>query len=113
MRLGDDVRGADVAVWRRVDVGPNTGGFRRVAPLLAVEVAGTDDTVEMLSDKTRWYLDHGVKVVWVLVPEERRVIVTTADGERSFGLGDVIPEHEALPGLTPAVLDLFGQLEGR
>ena len=62
MKLGDEVRAADAAVWRREDLRPRTGGLRRVAPVLAAEVAGRDDTVEMLRGKARWYLDHGVQV---------------------------------------------------
>jgi Uma2 family endonuclease len=111
MKLGADVRGADGAVWRRADLGERTGGFHRVPPVLAVEVAGIDDTVEMLRNKARWYLAHGVEVVWLLVPDERTVIVITAGGEQVFGPGDVIPERRALPGLTPRVADLFRQLD--
>ena len=34
---------ADAAVFRGADVGEYTGGFRRVPPVLAVEVAGQDE----------------------------------------------------------------------
>ena len=60
MSLGGDVRAADGAVWRRDSLAPNTGGYPRVAPLLAVEVAGRDDSVALLRDKAHWYLRHGV-----------------------------------------------------
>src|SRR5512138_108855 len=43
MILGGDTRGADAAIWRLADVLPYTGGYRRVPPLLAVEVAGRDE----------------------------------------------------------------------
>jgi hypothetical protein len=39
MKLGDDIRAADAAVWRRSDTGPSVGRLRRVPPVLAVEVA--------------------------------------------------------------------------
>src|SRR5437867_1259604 len=44
MLLGEDVRGADAAVWRRADVGPpGDPGVRRVPPVLAAEVAGREE----------------------------------------------------------------------
>src|SRR5690606_11242687 len=54
MKLGDDVRAADAAVWRRSDLGAST--VRRGPPVLAVEIAGRDDTVAMLREKATWYL---------------------------------------------------------
>jgi Uma2 family endonuclease len=110
MKLGDEVRGADAAVWRRADLGPSTGGFRRVPPVLAVEIAGRDDTVAMLREKASWYLDHGVEVVWLLVPPAREVIVIGSAGEAEYGRGDRLPEHPSLPELAPRVADLFRQL---
>jgi Uma2 family endonuclease len=58
MLLGVEVRAADAAVWRRSDTGPPAGKLRRVAPVLAVEVAGEDEGEQELRDKGRWYLDH-------------------------------------------------------
>ena len=43
MMFGPDVRGAEAAVWRRETLGPLTGGYVRVPPLLAVEVAGREE----------------------------------------------------------------------
>ena len=44
MILGGDARAADAAVWRRDDTEPRSGGFRRSAPVLAVEVGGRDES---------------------------------------------------------------------
>src|SRR5207244_446563 len=101
MMLGGDVRGADAAVWRRADVLPLTGGFPRTAPVLAVEVAGREDTVEALEQKARWYLDHGVEMVWIAIPRTRTVRVLTRDGFREHGAGEQLPSHPSLPGLFP------------
>src|SRR5207249_11430519 len=77
MRLGDDSRGADAAIWRRAHEGAYHGGFRRVPPVLAVEVAGRDEREPELRDKARWYLGVGVPIVWLVLPEQRAVIVVT------------------------------------
>lgn len=113
MMLGGDVRGADAAVWRRADVLPLTGGFPRTAPVLAVEVAGREDTVEALEQKARWYLDHGVEVVWIAIPRTRTVRVLTRDGAREHGAGERLSPHPSLPELSPNVEDLFSQLPPR
>ena len=105
MMLAGDVRGADAAVWRRADVLPLTGGFPRT-----VEVAGRDDTVEALEQKARWYLDHGVEMVWIAIPRTRTVRVLTRDGFREHGAGEQLPSHPSLPGLSLRVEDLFSQL---
>jgi Uma2 family endonuclease len=110
IQLGGEIRGADAAVWRRGDLGTYEGGLRRVAPVLAVEVAGKYDTEAQLREKAAWYLGHGVQIVWLLFPPERRVVVLGLAGEVSLLAGQRVPAHDALPGLTPAVDELFAQV---
>lgn len=107
MLLGGEVRAADAAVWRD---GPAGEGFARTAPLLAVEVSGVDDTVDLLRSKARWYLDHGVETVWIVVPESRSVLVITGQGETEHGANDSLPEPAGLPGLSPRAASFFAQL---
>jgi Uma2 family endonuclease len=113
MMLGPDVRGADAAVWRSVDAGPYSGGFRRLPPLLAVEVAGKDEEAAELLGKAEWYLEHGVEVVWVLDPRTATVLVKTRAGLHRAGPGEAVPPHPSLPGLGPRVDDLFRQRRRR
>src|SRR6187455_504716 len=58
MKLGGDVRAADVAVWRAEMATPRSGRVRGVPPVLAVEVSGEDEAEQVLRDKARWYLQH-------------------------------------------------------
>ncbi len=106
----DGKRGIDVAVWRRNDLGPNTGGFVRVPPLLAVEIAGELDRESYLVDKAHWYLARSVAIVWLVLPETREVVVLADDAERRYGIGETLAAHPALPGLAPTVADFFRQL---
>lgn len=110
--IGDQVRAADAAIWRLADAG-RTSGFRRVPPILAVEIAGEDEGEDVLREKASWYLDVGAKVVWLVLPEPREVLIVTPGSEVRLGLRDRLPPHVALPGLEPAVIDLFYQLERR
>jgi Uma2 family endonuclease len=112
IRLAGASRGADAAVFRREDVAEYTGGFRRVAPVLAVEVAGEDEQELHLREKAGWYLSVGVQLVWLVLPDTREVIVMTAGGESRHRTG-ALPPHPALPDLAPAVDDFFRQLAGR
>ncbi len=110
MLLGGEVRAADAAVWRKADLGNRTGGFRRVPPVLCVEVAGKDESETELREKARWYLDRGVEVVWIALPASREVVVLRQDGEARYGEGETLPAQAALPGLAPAIARFFWQL---
>lgn len=109
MLLGGEVRAADAAVWRADQLEPGPG-FPRVAPLLAVEVAGRDDDMAMLAEKAKWYLARGVRVVWLLDPRGRTARVVTPAGEQDIEAGGRMPEHPELPDLRPDLRELFAQL---
>jgi len=79
-------------------------------PVLAAEVAGRDEGPDVLRKKARWYLDHGVEIVWLLYPERRSVEVITAAETRTFAWGETLAADPRLPGLAPAVADLFRQI---
>ena len=113
MRLAGSTRAADAALWRRLDIGAYTGGLRRHPPILAVEVAGSDEPVEPLRAKAGWYLAVGVLVVWIVLPETREVLVVTAEGETRYRVGQRLPAHPALPDLAPEVAAFFVQISDR
>ncbi len=113
MRLGGSTRAADAAIWRRADVGARTGGLRRHPPVLAVEVGGTEEPEQALRDKADWYLANGVRIVWLVLPQSREVVVLSSRGEQRHGLGGSLPPQPELPGLSPTVDDLFVQLSER
>ena len=113
MQLGDDIRAADAAVWRRADVGRPAGRLRRVPPVLAVEIAGEDEDEQALRHKARWYLSHVVAVVWIVLPETRELLVVQAGGESRHARGQRLPEAASLPDLAPEVDAFFLQLDQR
>ena len=113
MRLRGATRAADAAIWRRADLGTYRGGLRRVPPVLAVEVAGDDEAEEMLQEKATWYLEAGVQVVLVVLPESREVLVVTSAGESRCRSGETLPAHPLLPDLNPRVDEFFTQICGQ
>jgi Uma2 family endonuclease len=108
MLLGGEVRAADAAVWRNTAHAGD--GFARLPPILAVEVAGVDDTLDVLLEKARWYLVHGVETVWIVLPQSRVARVVTAAGLVDVDGGERLPEPKGLAGLSPLVADFFRQL---
>jgi Uma2 family endonuclease len=111
MKLGEDIRAADAAVWRRQDAGRSIGKLRRSPPVLAVEIAGEDEDERFLRIKARWYLDHGVSVVWIVLPPQREVLVVRRDMESRYALGERLPNVSDLPDLVPRVDGFFMQLD--
>jgi Uma2 family endonuclease len=111
MKLGGDVRAADVAVWRADAALPRSGRVRAVPPILAVEVSGEDEAEQVLRDKARWYLEHGVSVVWLVFPDTREVLVLSTAGEKRLATGQSLPPDERLPNLEPEVARFFAQLD--
>lgn len=109
MLLAGEIRAADVAIWRALDASTRIGRLR-TAPILAVEIAGEDEGHEELREKAGWYLERGVAVVWLVFPRTFEVVVIDARGEARFARGAQLPERAELPGLAPAVAELFAQL---
>ncbi|HYV45001.1 MAG TPA: Uma2 family endonuclease [Myxococcaceae bacterium] len=108
IRLGGDRRGADVAVWR-FQKRPLPKGFMRVPPVLAIEVEGKEkpEREPALRAKARWYLKHDTKIVWLVLPSKREVVVVTKRGVSRYGSGEMTPEHPELPDLRESVDRLF------
>lgn len=115
MRLSGATRAADAAIWKRSDLGAYSGGLRKVPPVLAVEVAGdaTSDTEAALRDKAHWYLSVGVRVVWIVLPQTRSLLVMTGGDVKRLDRDDTVPALDELPGLAPQVAELFVQLDAR
>jgi len=75
-------------------------------------VASPDEPEHRLRDKARWYLGAGVRAIWIVLPDSREVVVVTEAGEGRHRVGERIPAHRDLPGLSPEVSELFAQLAG-
>lgn len=76
------LRRSDVAfIYRdRLPGGKSPSGILTIAPDLVVEVVSPRDIAAVLERKIGEYFAGGVKLVWVIYPEERRALVRRADG---------------------------------
>jgi Uma2 family endonuclease len=102
------VRRPDVSLIRaeRMNVIPD--GVITIAPDLAVEVISPNDTYYEVEAKVDEYLAAGVKLVWLISPQNRTV---TIFGERRIvehiGASDDLTAEELLPGFRCSVESLF------
>jgi Uma2 family endonuclease len=78
-----------------------------VAPDLVVEIVSATDTYGTVSAKVQEYLDHGVRLVWVINPWLHTIDAYEAARQRLFALGDVLDAEPVIPGFTLPIRDLF------
>jgi Uma2 family endonuclease len=101
------LRGVDVAVNRRVDVGENLpAGWFPGAPLLAVEVVSPSNTAKDTQLKVTDYLEAGALEVWLVYPDTRTVYVYLA-GRRYPQVFEEADAFDSVLGKTFRVEDLF------
>ena len=104
----DTVRGPDVGYWSRERVAELPAGYFEVPPDLAVEVVSPDDHFARIQRKVLQYLDRGVRLLWVIDPEDRSVTVYRPDQKpRVIEENDVLTGEDVLPGFSCRVADLL------
>ena len=81
-----------------------------VAPDLIIEVKSPTVSLVALISKATDYLDGGVRMVWIVLPDKRRVDVYTQEDNLQYGLDGVINGSEVLPGFSLKVAEIFAQL---
>jgi Uma2 family endonuclease len=105
----DTVRAADlVFISRERDLRPRAKGYFAIAPELVVEVLSPDDRMSRIREKLRDYFSAAVRVVWVVDPALRRVLVHRSLTDLTV-LDDrqVLIDEELLPGFSVPVSELF------
>ena len=107
----DTVREPDVAFFSAEKSPPDerVTGYAQVAPDLAVEIVSPSDRLPGVNDKALMWLRYGVRLVWVVRPDERRVDVHR-DGHAVVTLteSDALDGLDVLPGFSCAVGEIFG-----
>ena len=116
------VFGPPGAAWGRVPdfvfVSPERIGATRggeplwAAPDLAVEILSPDDRPGRVAEKVAFYLLNGVRMVWIIDPAERTMIVLTADGRsRTLTDADTLDGGDVVLGFSVAVRDILPPAE--
>lgn len=100
----------DVAFVRaeRVPTGEEHRGFLRLAPDLAVEVLSPSDSRAAALRKGLRYIEAGVRLVWLVDPLRRIIVVLTPDDlPITLREGDALNGGDVLPGFAAPVAEVF------
>lgn len=113
LRRGPDtVRGPDVSFISVTRLPPDQipEQFIPGAPDLAVEILSPTSRWSEVEEKVADYLAGGTRLVWVVEPRERRVVVRYPDRPpRTLTAGDVLDGEDVVPGFALALADLFAK----
>ncbi len=87
-------------------------GFLEGAPDLAVEILSPSNTVEEIHNKLVEYFDNGSRLVWVINPKEKYVLVyrSSQEPDRLLKSIDSLDGEEIVPGFSLAIAELFQKL---
>ena len=108
----DTVRAPDVSFIAadRLDRA-DTPKYIPIPPDLAVEVNSPNDRPGEVLAKVGWWLEHGVRLVWVVDPETRTVAVYPGDAAagvpRVLGRADTLDGGNVLPGFVLPLTEVF------
>ncbi len=103
------VRQPDIAVMSRERWdGAADNEYYRGAPELAIEILSPSDAMRKVERKVKQYLAAGGLLVWVVMPEQRRVRIFRADGTSTVRhAGETMDAPELLPGWSMPVDAIF------
>jgi Uma2 family endonuclease len=106
----DSVRGPDVSFWSagRLPLDERPIGYPQVPADLCVEVRSPDQSRRALREKAAEYLRTGVRMVWIVDPDDQTVTVYRKAGEGREFSGDVaLSGEDVLPGFQCRVTEFF------
>ncbi len=79
-----------------------------VPPDLAVEVVSPSDHYLRVQNKVRQYLQCGVRLVWVIDPQDRSVTVYRSQQQgKILGENDLLTGEDVLPGFSCRVAEVL------
>ena len=106
----DTVRAPDAAFIAIERIPPDgiPTGFVDTIPDLVVEVVSPNDRAGQVQAKIEQWIEHGVKLVWLVHPERRSITVYRSLSEvHVLHEGDTLTGDPVLPGFTCLVAEIF------
>jgi len=98
-----EARTPDLSVILNENLREENYGTR--APDLAIEILSRDDDRNALFEKAKLYLENGSRVVWIVDPYQKGVMVVDAKSRR--WITDMLTCPELLPGFSVNVQDIW------
>ena len=106
---GIQMRRPDIAYFTREQINIGKINEEDVIPEFAIEVISTNDQIIKVRQKLSEYFKTGVKVVWLIYPEEKEVEVFTSYKQVKICTGtDICSASPVLPDFEISVEELFG-----
>lgn len=104
----DSVRGPDISYWSKERLKEVPVGYIEIAPDILVEVLSPNNTSRQIRANLAEYFAKGVRLVWVLAPEDRTLtIYRTPDEGRLLHETAMVTGEDVLPGFECRVSDLL------
>src|SRR5438270_6910604 len=104
----DSVRGPDIAYWSKERLPVVPVGYIEISPDMVVEVLSPSNTSKKIRVKLKEYFTRGVRLVWVIAPEDRTLtIYRTPDEGRVLHETATVTGEDVLPGFTCRLSDLL------
>ncbi len=103
------VRAPDIAFISKERLAQaDSPGFIPIPPDLAVETLSPSDTASEVTEKVQWWLDYGVRLVWVLDPANKTLTVHHPNGRsRRLAAADTLDGGDVLPGFELPLRQMF------
>jgi Uma2 family endonuclease len=76
-------------------------------PDLVVEVKSPSDSLKKLREKIRYYLAHGTRLAFLVIPEGQVIEGYRPDEEFHLFIGDILSGADVLPGFSLPVASIF------
>ena len=108
----DTVRAPDIAFIATDRLAEaRTPKYIPIAPDLAIEVNSPNDRAGEVTEKVRWWLTHGTKLVWVVDPRTQTVTAYHPDGSAQVHpRSATLDGGDVLPGFALQLTDLFDEM---
>jgi Uma2 family endonuclease len=104
----DSVRGPDISYWSSDRLKEVPVGYIEIPPDLLVEVLSPSNTSNQIRTKLQEYFAMGVRLVWVIAPEDRTLTsYRTSDEGRVLHESAAVTGEDLLPQFTCRVSDLL------
>lgn len=106
----DTVRGPDVAFWsfERLPLHLEPEVYPDVAADLCVEILSPSNRRDKMLEKLREYFASGVRMVWIIDPEDKTVTVyRTPERGQVLHCGATLEGEDVLPDFTCPVSEFF------
>lgn len=107
-RAPDSVRGPDISYWSKDRLKEVPVGYFEIAPDMLVEVLSPSNVWKQIREKIKEYFAKGVKLVWVIAPEDRTLtIYRRPDEGRVLHETATVTGEDVLPGFSCRVSELL------